>query len=53
MVEAGLLEPNGEKRGRYYTATKKIVDIRRAIVNARDPRDESDPFHGDPRPRHA
>jgi Fic family protein len=46
MVDAGLLEPNGEKRGRYYTATKKIINIRRAIIDARDPRDESDPLAG-------
>jgi Fic family protein len=47
MVEAGLLEPNGEKRGRFYTATKPIIDIRRTIVDDRNARDDSDPF-GDP-----
>lgn len=47
MVDAGLLEPNGEKRGRYYTATKRIVTIRREIVHRRDPRDETDPFGDD------
>ena len=44
MVEAGLLEPNGEKRGRYYTAAKRIVDIRNEIVHLRNPRDNTDPF---------
>jgi len=50
MVEAGLLEPNGEKRGRYYTAAKRIVEIREAIVHVRDPRDNTDPFSDYPHP---
>lgn len=44
MVDAGLLEPNGEKRGRFYRATKPIIMLRRAIVEGRRDRDDSDPF---------
>jgi Fic family protein len=45
LVEAGLLVPHGEKRGRYYGASRALADIRQGIVRARDPRDDSDPFH--------
>jgi Fic family protein len=44
MVEAGLLEPKGEKRGRYYIATPTLRDYRQRIIEARDPRDDRDPF---------
>ena len=44
LAQAGLLIPHGEKRGRYYVASKEIFDVRRAIIATRDPRDESDPF---------
>jgi len=44
MVENDLLVPMGEKRGRYYLASDKLFEIRRAIINARDPQDDSDPF---------
>jgi Fic family protein len=44
LVDAGLLEPHGERRGRYYVATRELRAKRRAIIDARDPRDESDPF---------
>src|SRR5262249_44027276 len=47
MVEAGLLQPKGERRGRYYIATPRLAHLRRAIVEARDPRDDSDPFTDD------
>lgn len=44
MVDAGLLQPNGEKRGRFYTATKPVLEIRRSIIRGRGARDDSDPF---------
>lgn len=44
LVERGLLAPHGEKRGRYYTASEELAAIRERIVDARDPRDDSDPF---------
>ena len=46
LHEAGLLVAHGEKRGRYYTAADELQEIRRRIVSARDPRDDSDPFAG-------
>ncbi len=44
LVEAGLLVPRGEKRGRIYLAGKELRDMRRHIVDGRNPRDDSDPF---------
>lgn len=44
LVDAGLLITHGEKRGRYYTASKALADLRQAVVRARDPRDDTDPF---------
>ena len=44
LVEAGLLVPSGEKRGRYYTAGPVLRGIRDAITERRSPRDNSDPF---------
>ena len=44
LTDAGLLVPHGTARGRYYTATADLANLRRAIVDARDPRDDSDPF---------
>ena len=46
LVDAGLLMPQGERRGRYYLASDVIKAARKAIVDARDPRDDSDPFAG-------
>lgn len=40
LVEAGLLVPKGERKGRYYEASDAVIDLaRRAYVpkNARDP----------------
>lgn len=50
MVQAGLLKPQGEKRGRFYTATKEVLALRRAIIDARDRQDDSNPFEGAPEP---
>lgn len=44
LVNAGLLVAHGKARGRFYTAGSPVVEIRRVITAARDPRDDSDPF---------
>ena len=44
LADAGLLAAVGEKRGRYYVASPRIRELRRAIIDNRDPRDDSDPF---------
>jgi Fic family protein len=44
LVEAQLLVPSGEKRGRYYTAGPVLRQIRDVITTMRNPRDDSDPF---------
>lgn len=49
LVAAALLVPTGEKRGRSYVGAPELRALRRAIIEARDPRDDSDPF-ADPRP---
>jgi Fic family protein len=47
LVTEGLLIPSGEKRGRFYAGSAELRGLRNAIVAARDPRNDSDPF-GDP-----
>ncbi len=44
LVNADLIAPRGEKRGRYYVARPELVGIRQMVVSARDKRDDSDPF---------
>jgi len=44
LVAKGLLVARGQARGRFYTATDRLADLQRAIISARDPRDDSDPF---------
>jgi Fic family protein len=44
LVEAGLLTPNGERRGRYYTATTEVSKFWHQIRADRVARDNSDPF---------
>jgi Fic family protein len=44
LVSAKLLEPRGEKSGRHYVAQGELVSIRRRVVAAREPRDNTDPF---------
>lgn len=44
LVDAGLLVPHGEKRGRYYAGSDQLRGLWRGIAAARDPRDDSDPF---------
>jgi len=46
MVAAEVLEPRGEKRGRYYVATGFLTALRQRITDSRDPRDNADPFAG-------
>lgn len=44
LVNADLLTPRGESRGRYYVACPELVDIRKMVRSTRDKRDDSDPF---------
>ena len=44
LVDRNLLVPHGEKRGRYYTASSYLRDVRKTVSDASSPRDESDPF---------
>lgn len=44
MVDAGLLTPVGQTRGRHYVADPSIIDARRAILATREPRETNDPF---------
>lgn len=41
LVDTGLLAPNGERRGRYYTAGELVKQIAK---RAKIPREEADPF---------
>jgi Fic family protein len=47
-VRLGLLVARGQARGRIYTAGPELTSIRQAIVAQRDPRDDRDPFAGQP-----
>jgi Fic family protein len=44
MVDAGLLDPVGERRGRHYVARESVIDLRRGIRENRPARDTTDPF---------
>ncbi|MGW5744584.1 Fic family protein [Amycolatopsis sp. NPDC003861] len=44
LVAAGLLEAEGEKRGRHYVAKPPLVEIRERVRAARGPKDTTDPF---------
>jgi DNA-binding transcriptional ArsR family regulator len=44
LVDDGLLEPRGEKRGRRYLASGKVASVWRAIIEGRDPLETADPF---------
>jgi Fic family protein len=44
LTEAGLLRPNGERRGRYYTATPVVSQFWQQIRADRAARDDTDPF---------
>jgi Fic family protein len=44
LAEADLLEPRGQKRGRFYVARPALAEIRRLVAAGRQVRDDSDPF---------
>lgn len=44
MVEAGLLAPLGEGRGRYYLARESVVEVRERVRATRPSRSDEDPF---------
>lgn len=44
LAEDDWLKPDGQKRGRFYTASPAVRQLRQAIIATRDPRDDSDPF---------
>jgi Fic family protein len=44
LVERGLLEASGEKRGRYYVRTGPLVEVDRELRAARTVRGQDDPF---------
>jgi Fic family protein len=44
LAQVGLLIPHGQKRGRFYTAGKELLQMRSALYEARPPRDDTDPF---------
>jgi Fic family protein len=44
LVEAGLLVPSGERRGRFYIAGADVAQIWHQIRSDRDPRNDTDPF---------
>lgn len=44
MVDAGLLLPVGERRGRYYVRSDQLAELQAKIRAGRPARDEYDPF---------
>lgn len=44
LVNAGLLEPHGDKRGRHYTGARPLVELRDDVRAGRAPHDATDPF---------
>jgi Fic family protein len=44
LVEAKLLEPIGERRGRYYLAAPRVSAIQDALREGRRPKETADPF---------
>jgi Fic family protein len=44
MVDAGLLEGVGERRGRYYLAAETLMELREQIRQDRPPKSSADPF---------
>lgn len=44
FVASGLLVARGEKRGRHYVRGRLLHDTRQKIIDARNPRDNRDPF---------
>jgi len=46
LVDAGYLEPHGEKRGRFYVATPTLREVWLGVRGSRAVRDDADPFAG-------
>ncbi|MFT4052833.1 MAG: Fic family protein [Microbacterium sp.] len=46
LVDAGLLDAHGDKRGRIYTAAEPLREVRARARAMQAPRDETDPFGG-------
>ncbi len=46
LADRGFLVPHGERRGRYYVASSTVRNLLRDIKQARDGRDDRDPFAG-------
>jgi Fic family protein len=44
MAGAGLLDPIGERRGRYYVASERLRDVWRTIRSQRPARADNDPY---------
>jgi hypothetical protein len=44
IVTAGLFQPIGEKRGRYYVAEPVLTDVYKQIRKGRAPKDLGDPY---------
>ena len=44
LVDVGLLEPRGEKRGRYYVGTKDLLAAAQPALDARRDWEREDPF---------
>jgi Fic family protein len=44
LVEVGLLEPRGERRGRFYTRTESLAGVDRSVRAGRPERASEDPF---------
>lgn len=51
LVDAGLLAPKGEKRGRTYLPTDDLRSAWSSIRAQRPPRPEEDPYEGAGQPR--
>jgi hypothetical protein len=47
LAKAGLLQPKGERRGRYYVASPSVVDVRRRVAETKS---IADPFDENPAP---
>jgi Fic family protein len=44
LVAAGLLRPEGERRGRFYLGTEQLLAMRHEIIKRRNVADNRDPF---------
>lgn len=44
LTDLGFILAQGAARGRFYTASPALLGLRQAIIDGRDPRDDSDPF---------